>query len=124
MEQAKRGGKKLLKFYASSTFKWSKTFEDSALVSVNMAKKEVVLNKPIAIGQAILDLSKVVMFNFHYDYVLKKWPGKVKLLATDTDSLMYEIRTSDFFRDINPDVKTHFDTSDYPKDHSSGILTG
>ena len=119
-----KGEKKLLKFYASSTFKGSKVFEGSALVSVNMAKKEVILNKPIAVGQAILDLSTVVMFNFDYDDVLKRWPGKTKLLATDADSLMYEIGTSDIFQDINPDVKTHFDTSDYPKDHPSGILTG
>ena len=69
---SEKGEKKLLKLFASSTFKGSKVFEDSALVSVNMAKKEVVLNKPIAVGQAILDLSKVVMFDFHYDYVLKK----------------------------------------------------
>ena len=93
-----KGEKKLLKFYASSTFKGSKVFEDSALVSVNMAKKEVVLNKPIAVGQAILDLSKVVMFDFHYDYVLKKWPGKAKLLATDTDSLMYRSGRATSFR--------------------------
>ena len=69
---SEKGGKRLLKLYASPTFRGSKVFEDSALVSVNMAKKEVVLNKPIAVGQAILNLSKVVMFNFHYDYVLKK----------------------------------------------------
>ena len=119
-----KGKKRLRKLIANPTFKSAKVFEDSSLVSVNMAKREVMLDKPIAVGQAILDISNVVMFNFHYDYVLKKWSGKAKLLATDTDSLMYEIRTSDFFQDINPDVKTHFDTSDYPKDHPSGILTG
>ena len=47
-----------------------------------------------------------------------------KLLFTDTDSLAYEIKTDDFYADIAPDIRSRFDTSDYPKDHSSGIETG
>ena len=49
---------------------------------------------------------------------------KAKLLFTDTDSLMYEIETEDFYKDISGDVKDRFDTSDYPENHPSGIPTG
>ena len=49
---------------------------------------------------------------------------RAKLLFTDTDSLAYEIRTTDFYKDINPDIEKRFDTSDYPSNHPSGIKTG
>ena len=65
------------------------------------------------------------MFDFHYNYIQKKYGhNRVKLLFTDTDSLMYEITTDDFYKDIAKDIKTKFDTSDYPPSHPSGILTG
>ena len=90
-----------------------------------MKKTEVYFNKPVYVGQAILDLSKTLMFDFHYNYIKKKYPKeKAKLLFTDTDSLMYQIYTDDFYKDIAPDIETKFDTSDYPSNHESGILTG
>ena len=65
------------------------------------------------------------MFDFHYNYIQKKYShNHAKLLFTDTDSLMYEINTDDFYKDISKDIKKKFDTSDYPPDHPSGILTG
>ena len=77
------------------------------------------------VGQAILDLSKLLMFDFHYEYIQKKYTyKKAKLLFTDTDSLMYELNTEDFYKDIKDDIKTRFDTSDYPPGHESGILAG
>ena len=54
----------------------------------------------------------------------QKYGDKVKLLFTDTDSLMYEIETSDFYKDISGDVENKFDTSNYPSHHSSGIPSG
>ena len=75
-------------------------------------------------GQAILDLSKTLMYDFHYNYIRKKYPEGAELLFTDTDSLMYEIQTDDFYSDIEPDIVDKFDTSDYPSDHKSGIPTG
>ena len=64
------------------------------------------------------------MYDFHYNYIKPKYGKKAELLFTDTDSLMYQIQTEDFYKDISADIKTKFDTSDYPKDHPSGILTG
>ena len=61
---------------------------------------------------------------YHYNYIKKKYGDKAKLLFTDTDSLMYEIKTEDFYKDISGDVKDRFDTSDYPPNHPSGIPTG
>lgn len=100
------------------------TIFDNNLVAVHMKKTEVYFNKPIYVGQAILDLSKTLMFDFHYNYIKEKYGDRAELLFTDTDSLMYEISTKDFYNDIRKDVKRKFDTSDYPEKHKSGIKTG
>ena len=100
------------------------TIFDRNLIAVHMKNTEVYFNKPVYVGQAILDLSKTLMFNFHYNYIRKKYGKKAELLFTDTDSLMYQIKTKDFYKDINTDVQDKFDTSDYPTKHPSGILTG
>jgi len=72
----------------------------------------------------ILDLSKTVMYNFHYNYMKPKCGSEAKLLYTDTDSYIYEIETDDFYRDIAGDVETWFDTSKFDASHPSGIPTG
>ena len=72
----------------------------------------------------ILDLSKTLIYNFHYNYIKQKYGDKAKLLFTDTDSFMYEIQTEDFYKDISKDVKDRFDTSNYPPDHPSCIPSG
>ena len=101
------------------------TIFDENLITVHMKKTEVYFNKPVYVGQAILDLSKTLMFDFHYNYILKKYGHKrAELLFTDTDSLMYLILTDDFYKDISKDISSKFDTSDYPQNHPSGILTG
>ena len=94
------------------------------LAAVHMKKVKLYFNKPVYLGMSILDLSKTLMYDFHYNYIKPKYGENAKLLFTDTDSLAYEIQTEDFYRDISSDVKSKFDTSNYPKDHPSGILTG
>ena len=89
-----------------------------------MKKTKLVFNKPVYLGMCILDLSKTLMYDFHYKYIKQKYGDKAKLLLTDTDSTMYEIQTEDFYNDISADVKHRFDTSDYPPDHPSGIPSG
>ena len=95
---------------------------DEFLIAVKMRKTRVVMNKPIYAGMTTLDLSKLLMFNFHYGYVKKKW-NKVSVLYTDTDSLVLEIETEDFFADISADVKEWFDTNDFPANHPA-VLNG
>ena len=94
------------------------------LAAVHMKKVSLKFNKPVYLGMSILDLSKTLMYDFHYNYIKPKYGDNAKLLFTDTDSLAYEIETEDFYRDISSDVSSKFDTSNYPKNHPSGILTG
>ena len=94
------------------------------LIAVHMKKTKVYYNKPIYLGLCVLDLSKTLMYDFHYNYIKKKYGEAASLLFTDTDSLAYEIDTEDFYKDINPDVERLFDTSNYPEDHESGIKVG
>ena len=115
--------KKAVKLKSRTNFDRATMF-DKNLIAVHMKKTEVYFNKPVYVGQAILDLSKTLMFNFHYNYIQKKYKDRAELLFTDTDSLMYQIYTDDFYKDIFHDVETKFDTSDYPPNHPSGILTG
>ena len=89
-----------------------------------MKKTKLYFNKPVYLGMSILDLSKSFMYDFHYTYIKTKYGVNAKLLFTDTDSLAYEIKTKDFYKDINPDIEERFDTSDYPTNHASGIKTG
>ena len=114
---------KLRKLAAKPNFRSRKIFSEN-LVSVHMKKTSLTMNKPIYLGMCILDLSKTIMYDFHYNYIKSKYGDKAKLLFTDTDSLMYEIQTEDFYKDISGDVKDRFDTSDYPENHPSGIPTG
>ena len=87
---------------------------DKNFVALHCAKTVLTLNKPIYIGFCILELSKLKMYHFHYDYVLKTC-NNTKLLFTDTDSLVYEIKNSKVYDQCFKD-KYLFDFSGYPKD--------
>ena len=85
-----------------------------------MEKIKVVMNKLVFLGQAILDLSKIVMYEFHYDYMKHKYNDKdVTLCYMDMDSLIYSIKTDGFYKDIADEIKDRFNTSGY---NSSGHL--
>ena len=111
------------KYTAKPNFKHLNIFCEE-LIAIHMNKTSLTFNKPVYLGMCILDLSKTIMYDFHYNYIKRKYGDKAKLLFTDTDSLMYEIETEDFYKDISGDVKDRFDTSDYPSNHPSGIPTG
>ena len=115
---------KLRKLVAKPNLKSPPKIFSENLVSVHMKKTSLTMNKPVYLGMCILELSKTIMYDFHYNYIKSKYGDKAKLLFTDTDSFMYEIETEDFYKDISGDVKDRFDTSDYPENHPSGIPTG
>ena len=105
---------KLLKLASKPTYVSSKIFNEN-LVAVHKIKETLTLNRPAYIGMCILDLSKTLMYDFHYNYIKHKYGDKAKLLFTDTDSLTYEIETKDAYADFWSD-KDRFDNSDYNKE--------
>ena len=106
---------KYLRTVMKPNFKSGVVFGEN-LMGCEMGKIKVVMNKPVYLGQAILDISKIVMYEFHYDYMIPKYGDRLKLCYMDTDSLVYLIRTEDFYADISDDVQTRFDTSGYIPD--------
>ena len=94
------------------------------LLIMEMKKVEVKMNKPIYLGQAILDISKTLMYEFWYDYIKPMYSDKAKLCYTDTDSLVIHIKTEDFYKDIANDVERLFDTSNYDEKDSRPLLIG
>ena len=108
--------KEVMKLSKKPNFE-SRTIFDGNLIAIRVKRTKLVYNKPIYLGMCILDLSKTLMFEFHYDYIKNKYSDRAKLLMTDTDSLIYEIKTDDFYNDIAEDVESKFDTSEFNKDH-------
>ena len=92
------------------------------LMIMEMKKVEVKMNKPIYLGQAILDISKTLTYEFWYDYIKPKYKDKAKLCYTDTNVI--NIFTEDFFEDINNDVERWFDTSNYDKNDKRPLQIG
>ena len=106
---------KYLHMVMKSNFKSEVLFGEN-LMGCEMGKIKVVMNKPVYLWQVIIDLSKIVMYEFHYDYVVPKYVlEKLKLCYMDTDSLVYDIKTEDFCEDIANDVEARIDTSGYSK---------
>ena len=85
------------------------------LLIMEMKKTEVKMSKPIYLGQAILDLSKTLIYEFWYDYIKPKYGDKARLCYMDTDSFVMNIKTEDFYKDIANDVERWFDTSNCNK---------
>ena len=104
---------KLFKLTSKSTYVSSKIINEN-LVAVHKIKETLTLNRPAYVGMCILDLSKTLMYDFHYNYIKKKYGDKATLLFTDTDSLTYEIEAEDVYQDFWND-KNKFDSSDCPE---------
>ena len=80
---------------------------------IEMKKTKVRMNKPIYLGISILEISKILMYEFWYDYMKPKYGNNVKLCYMDADSFIMNIKTNDFYEDIANDVENRFDTSNY-----------
>ena len=87
-----------------------------------MKKTKVKMNKPVYLGQAILDISKTLMYEFWYDYIKPKYQEKAKLCYMDTDSFIIHIKTEDFYKDIARDINKWYDTSNYDKNDKRPLL--
>jgi hypothetical protein len=107
--------RKLDKLVADPRFKELQVFTDD-LVAVSLEHDTVTLNKPIYVGFSVLELSKLLMYQFHYGYIKDRFGDRAKLLFTDTDSLCYEFKSPDIYQEIGEDADL-FDFSDYPTDH-------
>jgi hypothetical protein len=102
---------KLKKLTSSPTFTSLKIFKED-LVAVKKIEEVLILNKPVHVGMSFLELSKTLMYDFHYNYIKKKYGYKSKLLFTDTEGLMYEIKQMTYTKTSFKDKKM-FDNSDY-----------
>ena len=111
------------KLFSEPNYDSCKQFSDS-LMTIEMRKTEVSMDKPIAVGQAILDISKTLMHEFWYDYLKRKYQDNIKLCYMDTDSFILQIQRDDFFKDINNDVNKWFDTSNYEKNDNRPLEIG
>ena len=94
------------------------------LLVMEMKKTEEKINKPIYLGQAVLDLSKTLMFEFWYDYLKPMYGDKIRLCYTDTDNFLMHIKTDDFYKDISADVDKWFDTSNFNKNNNRPLEIG
>ncbi|CAC5391317.1 unnamed protein product [Mytilus coruscus] len=106
---------RLRKYVSKPSFERFQIFNEDQIGVVNK-QVNLVLNKPIYVGQAILDLSKKLMYDFHYNLMKPMYGDKINLLFTDTDSLCYEIQTEDVYNDMRT-VHSYLDTSNYPDNH-------
>ena len=107
--------KKVLRL--ASSLRWDGHIKyNDELRGIKKRKFEIKLDKPIAVGFVILELSKLLMQKFHYDYIAENYGLKAQLLFSDTDSLTYHIETEDIYKDMKKDL-SRFDTSNYPTSH-------
>lgn len=108
--------KKFEKLVAKTEFENAIVYDES-LVAVQLSKTKVLFDKPIYIGFTVLELSKTLMYSFHYDVMKTKYHDKIAICYMDTDSFFYKIFTQDLYDDIKESLMEYFDTSDYPDEH-------
>ena len=82
-------------------------------MAIKMRKILVKKIKPIYLGMSILDISKMLKYEFWYDYIKPKYRDRAKLCYTDTDTFVIHIKSEDFFEDIFNDVERWSDTSNH-----------
>ena len=94
------------------------------LMAIEMKKAKVKMTKPLYFGMSTLDISKILMYNFWYDYFKPKYGDKAKLCYTDTDSFLIHIITDNFFEDIYNGVELWYDTFNYVKNDKRPLQIG
>ncbi|XP_060873806.1 uncharacterized protein LOC132947517 [Metopolophium dirhodum] len=109
---------RLQKLINKQTFKHCTTYSEN-LAAVSLENKIIMFNKPIYIGFAVLDISKTMMYDYHFNVMKAHYGDNINLMYTDTDSLIYHIKTDDFYKDLkcNSNLLDRMDTSDLPIDH-------
>jgi len=106
----------LKKAIAKPTCKYFTMINDD-LAMVQLTRKKITQNKPLYTGFVVLELSKLLMYDFHYNHIQERYGAdKARLLFTDTDSLCYKIETDDLYQDMAENIQ-YCDTSSYPKTH-------
>ncbi|XP_072377324.1 uncharacterized protein [Diabrotica undecimpunctata] len=90
------------------------------LVAIHLNKTKIIYDKPLYIGFSILDISKTFIYNFFYGYIKNKYRNNANLLYTDTDSLILEVQTPNFYDDMNKNLR-YFDTSNYSENNQHGV---
>lgn len=131
--------KRIKKLINRSTFKYCTHYNEN-LSAVSLHNKIIKFDKPIYIGFAVLDISKTLMYDYHYNTMKQHYKGNINLMYTDTgmyfviiiiifiiltfmiiisDSLVYHVKTDDFYNDLlnNPDLLARMDLSNLPRDH-------
>lgn len=103
------------KYISAPNFKNLSIISDS-LVAVQLEPAKIILDRPIYVGFSILELAKTHLYNFHYSVMQKMYGKKLKLCYTDTDSLLYLIRTEDFYKDMKNNIQ-FFDTSNFEENN-------
>ena len=93
-------------------------------MAIEIEKTRVKMTKPLYLHISILDISKILMYEFWYDYINPKYGDQGKLCYIDTDSFIIYIKTEDFFEDISNDVERWFDMSNYDKNDKRPLLIG
>ena len=111
------------KYASEPNYHTTKRISENLLI-MEMKKTEVKMNKPIYLGQAILNISKTLMYEFCYDYIKLKYGNKARICYMDTDSFIIYIETEDFQEDIANDVDKWFDTSNYDKNDNRLLPIG
>ncbi|KYN15192.1 hypothetical protein ALC57_12602 [Trachymyrmex cornetzi] len=92
----------------------SRSIFSENLVAIELRTLEVKMNKPIYVGICILEIAKLRLYEFHYEYIIPLYRDTCKILYTDTDSLIYLLECENLYEDIKRDI-ARFDTSDYPE---------
>ena len=111
------------KLVSEPNYHRTKHFSEN-LLAVEMRKTKILMNKPVYLGKAILDISKALMYEFWYDYIKPKYDQNAKLCYMDTDSFITQIFIENFYKDVAMDVKRWFDTSGYDQNDKRPLPVG